>query len=529
MKINLRIFSLGLLILPVLLVGSCATILNSKYQHIRVKTGHSSARVFVDDSIVGTGELARIKVRRDFNSHLLRVESDSLETFYHTLTPIKKSGKYFFSIIPFFVSIYAPFCDNGIKAYNYPKEISSKQVVKSYAKPKNKKLELVSLDLSGYLGSESIKYKKFVADSFYVNKAVNTTMNFDVAWYNDFLNSRGFGSVGLFEQTEKIFVRGTILEMNELNVVRPFTNMGHSSFFSANGIVKWVFSDKYNNVLYQLIDTSYSDLLPGNSVAFHSTPIDLSTNFQSLKRIHSTTELPNSVIKNSFLKLLSNSTVDSLLYVDTLQLTLKDSQLVSEQEGEVEQLVLNQQAVVTNLKEVVMACVTIKNSSGIFSGFYCGNNGEIMTSYDAIQNFDSVEVIVNSGAVLKGVPLRIDRSNNLAIIKTSPIENLKVIGHSDVVPDYGDDIYVIGTTKMIELSQSIKKGVVSAIRVVEDRSFIQIDASVTNEMVGSPIISSEYKLLGMLGVKINGQGIEGLSFGMSTNTIYKLLNLSFNE
>jgi hypothetical protein len=114
---------LVLLIIPFLL-SSCASILNSKFQKVTIKTDEKSS-VLVDGRVPERTKDGRYLIRRDAESKQITVKKEGCKDLNTSIIQYKKSPYYAMSIVPFSVAFFIPvMCDNMIKSRNYVKEVS---------------------------------------------------------------------------------------------------------------------------------------------------------------------------------------------------------------------------------------------------------------------------------------------------------------------------------------------------------------------------------------------------------------------
>jgi hypothetical protein len=81
----------------VFLINSCASILNKKSQNITITTDHAENKVYVDDSLIGTGTSVNAVVKRDLRAKEIRIERAGFEAKTYALIQTKKSPYYIMS------------------------------------------------------------------------------------------------------------------------------------------------------------------------------------------------------------------------------------------------------------------------------------------------------------------------------------------------------------------------------------------------------------------------------------------------
>lgn len=226
----------------------------------------------------------------------------------------------------------------------------------------------------------------------------------------------------------------------------------------------------------------------------------------------------------SFRNLLSNKN-----YVETLNnyLSLKESQDTSTSSIEYYK---NYTSPPKNIIEYVSrAVVAVKTDAGHGSGFIFNEDGYAITSYHVVEGVNTIDAIMTDGKIIQ-----------TKIIATQPEKNLAVIKLSGTGYDYlslgdinkvavGSIIYAIGTPVLLELSQSVSKGIVSGYRKFPKLTLVQTDASINPGNSGGPLIDEKGKVVGIVVLKLVKYDIEGLGFGISINDAIDSFNLRSNN
>jgi S1-C subfamily serine protease len=145
--------------------------------------------------------------------------------------------------------------------------------------------------------------------------------------------------------------------------------------------------------------------------------------------------------------------------------------------------------------------IVISNSSGqetaLGSGFIVSPDGEIVTNYHVIKDAHSAIVRLSNGAFfpVNGV-LASDADKDLAIIKVGG-KNLPFLMLGDIDKlQIGDHVVAIGSPLGLEGTAS--DGVVSAIRDVESKKWIQTTAPVSHGNSGGPLLDMNNNVVGVI-------------------------------
>ena len=88
-------------------------------------------------------------------------------------------------------------------------------------------------------------------------------------------------------------------------------------------------------------------------------------------------------------------------------------------------------------------------------------------------------------------------------------------------------MFAIGTPEDISLGQSVTKGIVSGKRKFEDKIYIQTDVTINSGNSGGPLLNEKGQVVGMVTMKLVGDGVEGLGFCVPSNQIMEILNIKY--
>jgi ATP-dependent Clp protease ATP-binding subunit ClpA len=148
-------------------------------------------------------------------------------------------------------------------------------------------------------------------------------------------------------------------------------------------------------------------------------------------------------------------------------------------------------------KEQITATPSLYNSSG--SGFFVGENGQIMTNAHVIKNAERIEVYLAGEKEPSPAKLVcIDSANDLAIISVE--KNSTPIPISDRFPTLGEEVFPIGYPLIDILGESPKatQGIVSSTKGMRDTmSNFQISAEIYPGNSGGPVFDSSGNVLGI--------------------------------
>lgn len=172
------------------------------------------------------------------------------------------------------------------------------------------------------------------------------------------------------------------------------------------------------------------------------------------------------------------------------------------------------------------AVVTILTNGGHGSGFMVSADGYILTNAHVVEGFDDIQVKFSSGLSLPPEVIKIDAEVDVALLKV-PGSGYGSLTMTDQVPDLGEEVVVIGTPAKEDLSQSISRGVVSGVRLIEGRKMIQTDAGISPGNSGGPMLDNFGQVIGIVTSKISGGGVEGIGFGIPSSEVFKAAGIEF--
>lgn len=181
--------------------------------------------------------------------------------------------------------------------------------------------------------------------------------------------------------------------------------------------------------------------------------------------------------------------------------------------------VLPANAIGFDAEEVYKSVFVVYSGNSLGSGFAIGENC-IVTNAHVIENVHSITLTSYEGDKYTASLLGIDEDKDIAvlIIKDASFPYLKMANLSTV--KIGDDIYAIGAPK--GMAYTLTKGTVSAKeRIVENESFIQIDAAINEGNSGGPLLNDAGEVLGMNTMKMTDS--EGIGLAIPADRIASTL------
>lgn len=168
---------------------------------------------------------------------------------------------------------------------------------------------------------------------------------------------------------------------------------------------------------------------------------------------------------------------------------------------------------------------TVKAGGSHGTGFFVSSDGYALTAAHVVSGLTKVTVLLSSGITLEADVIRASHSADTALLKIqgSGFPSF-TLGKS---PSVGTDVFVIGSPLSEDYAQSVSKGVVSGIRHIDEKEYIQTDAAVNFGNSGGPLIDESGNVLGVINQKVAGIGVEGLGFAIPIENVTDSLSLNF--
>lgn len=514
-------------LLLVSIISSCASILNPKYQSVQIKTENPLAKVYIDDSLVGEGESMIVKIKRDMSPKQIRVDAEGYESHYKSLIQIKRSGLYFFSVIPFGVTFFPLILDGHPKAFNYPKIINTGLGQKELVTKDSSKIimlndfnrniaignyKLSKIDIFKYLNVQTnpASYTT-IADPYYIQNIENGKILWPKSFQDLLIQNKITDTTNLIltNPLNALYLNADMTSLNLISIYRKFTSGGTVSFLRIEATINWELKDAYKQTIYKKSEKILSDEFAYQVGWLNESHFNQSK--ETLDLVYSNT------LYKGMISLMEDDSVKKIMKLENTKVNY----------GTIYSI--NQTKKVKTVSESIKACVTIKTKDGHGSGFFIGDNGEILTNYHVIAGNDTVEIIRNDGKKYKAVVERIDTRNDLALLKSSSTDHYVMALNTGKIGEIGEDIFVVGTPSSIELTQTLSKGIISGERFVENERIIQTDASINGGNSGGPMISKNAELIGIVSSKLIGRGIEGIGFVIPINTIDSILKIKVSQ
>lgn len=189
-----------------------------------------------------------------------------------------------------------------------------------------------------------------------------------------------------------------------------------------------------------------------------------------------------------------------------------------------------QQPIAENMRRVQAAAVTIDlGEDGHGSGFFITRDGHLLTNFHVVGDGSRVAVRLASGTTLTGRVLRRHQARDVALVKIDA-QGTQPLPFRAELARVGEEVFAIGAPRTINLSTTVTKGIVSALRRNRSNKLlkIQADVDIHGGSSGGPLVDARGNLVGISVSGFSatsGQESIGLNFFIPINDALKKLNI----
>lgn len=171
---------------------------------------------------------------------------------------------------------------------------------------------------------------------------------------------------------------------------------------------------------------------------------------------------------------------------------------------------------------VKIVCKTPDGGTTTGTGFFISPDGQLVTSYHVVDGASEIAIQTLSGAFFTGeTVLAYDEVHDIALLKVtaSQIQCLRLADSNDIVQ--GTSVAVFGNP--LGLDGTLTDGIISAVREdAGDRSIVQITAPISPGSSGSPVVSKNGLVVGLVAATISSG--QSLNFAISAKAIRRLVD-----
>jgi S1-C subfamily serine protease len=168
---------------------------------------------------------------------------------------------------------------------------------------------------------------------------------------------------------------------------------------------------------------------------------------------------------------------------------------------------------------VLRLVVEVKTSRGQGSGFFVASD-TVVTNAHVVGDEASLQVVRADGAVHAGRVVTVARDADLALVRVSVPADFGLVLRSASQVRPGEDVLALGAPR--GFSQTVTRGIVSALRREGDLVFVQTDAAVNPGNSGGPLVDRDGRVVGV--VTLKRADAEAIGLAVAADHVQALLD-----
>jgi hypothetical protein len=184
---------------------------------------------------------------------------------------------------------------------------------------------------------------------------------------------------------------------------------------------------------------------------------------------------------------------------------------------------------------LILFNVTVRAESSSGTGFFVSRDGYIATNYHVISDAKAIKVKVKSGEIFDASLIRVDKSNDLAILKIRGSGYKPVNLQPSTNIKRGEQVYAIGFPQInIQgVEPKITDGLISSLSGISDEpTSYQISNPIQPGNSGGPLFTQDGFVIGIVVSTINALAVtkatgsipQNINFAIKSNYLIELLN-----
>ncbi|OON68502.1 S1C family serine protease [Hymenobacter sp. CRA2] len=506
--------AVGSLLISSMLLQSCATIISTPKQTVHITGAPAGTVVYVNSTPAKNSNTTppRVRLSRKKTSEIT-LKAEGYKDHTEILYPDKTNPLAILDLIASIPTLLIPYLvDMGTGAVY---RLNKSEVNAPMIKLPNKIDGSLPVACSGvtvrFKGGDKLGnfyVKNSPEEILYYGKSLDTDANHLKENVNSALKEAGFSVPDT--EAKSLFSAGTSakytvvgeLQNIRYDVVATHRYEAYAKYFTrCETTVNWKLLNRKKEVVFEQKTTGNADKFEkGGSAAFEDS------------------------FENAFYAFLYNKKPYELLSKSAPKTTVDTEE---EKEISLARPVTSTQES-NDISRAAKGVVTVETTDGHGSGCILSADGYIVTNFHVVDGANEVRVVLQSGDSLKADIVRVNETMDLALLKVKagkPLQPLRLVEEGGV--DLGTDVFAIGTPADRDLGQTVTKGIISAQRKVEGRSFIQTDVSINPGNSGGALVNRTGNLLGVINAKLMGRGIEGLGFAIPAPQVLQALHLKY--
>lgn len=183
-----------------------------------------------------------------------------------------------------------------------------------------------------------------------------------------------------------------------------------------------------------------------------------------------------------------------------------------------------------NINEIGGSVASIRVGQGHGSGFFIGKEGYLLTNQHVVGVANKVQVRMSNGVEIPAEVIATSKERDVALLKAQ-ISFPQPVSLNLSLPNIATEVYAIGSPLRETLSNTVTRGIVSAIRTdsASGLRFIQSDVAISPGSSGGPLFDSEGNVIGISVARYSSAGAAGLGLFIPIEDAITSLNLKLTQ
>jgi putative serine protease PepD len=169
------------------------------------------------------------------------------------------------------------------------------------------------------------------------------------------------------------------------------------------------------------------------------------------------------------------------------------------------------------LDRILDAVVTISAGEKGGSGFFIGDTGLVLTNAHVVEGATKIIVRTRSKETFLAAVQKLSVSDDLALLRVSGVQVSGLSLAATDTLDVGTDVIAIGSP--LGLEGTVTRGIVSALRRLDNIPLVQIDAAISPGNSGGPLITEDGRVVGVNTLKVTGKSAESIGFAIAAGHV----------
>lgn len=177
---------------------------------------------------------------------------------------------------------------------------------------------------------------------------------------------------------------------------------------------------------------------------------------------------------------------------------------------------------------VLRSVLVIHAGAAVGSGVIISEDGWAITAAHVVAGLQEVVVRTMSGLESTASVVRVDSSQDVALIRLPGGGHACLAMATEAVPGVRSDLFAVVTSPTGgELAFSVTKGLVSGFRELVGTRYIQTDAVSNPGNGGGPLLTPDGKIIGVVSWGISARGFEGQAVGVPVDALVSRLGIKW--